>query len=699
MRIRIALLLCIMLFLCTVPPFKATDGTAMADASGIEWNAENVCWVERHYIASADEFSAFVNTKHEGEYARDGVRAPLVSEAYIGRDGAEKLLLSADEDWLIGIRTAIHIINADITIGESASVESFGSIYIESGCTLAVNGTLKNRGKEYVKGGFRLNCGIYVRDGGTLDARAGMYTGGGRLYKSANGAVTGIEHGGELRFSCAEELSAIIAQGCGEYAEIYADGAVTLDADCTLPNGAEIVIESGNSLNVAGGARLECSGSIWVNGGALTVDGGGEIALDDCNARVWANAEAGSLVNGQGLEDITAWYTRRSIASYADMEAATDGAYPAQYIHILDINTDVSIDRAWDIGENTLIYVHGGARLSICARTALYGALYVYAGAELNICAALTNEAYGSAAGVERGLCIYADGYAALGAGGEYAGGGQRRVYGSMDGFCHAETESGLNNALSGGAETVYISEDTVLTVTGRVYIPRGVRLVLLADARMSIADGALLVNMGTVEVCEGAALGISEKAQYIRGGAEKFTGTVTGLGAQPRLINQTTGQAVGLFNDASAEYAALCTDAVRSFDDMRLYYTLSMEGVEGITVTLGQDSALSAQCSLSSGGAAIEIYCGGAEAEEEICLNAELSGGKAENYRFRIRICANEGAYRLGDIDKDGRVSIRDAVLLCVNIANGDADADINGDGRLNIADAAALCGIILRG
>ena len=52
-----------------------------------------------------------------------------------------------------------------------------------------------------------------------------------------------------------------------------------------------------------------------------------------------------------------------------------------------------------------------------------------------------------------------------------------------------------------------------------------------------------------------------------------------------------------------------------------------------------------------------------------------------------------------MGDIDQSGRIDVRDAVLLCIKIAQGDADADINGDGRLNVADAAALCRIIFQG
>ena len=53
MRTHIALLLCIMLCLCAAPPSKALDGVFMANANEAEWNAENACWVERHYIAAA----------------------------------------------------------------------------------------------------------------------------------------------------------------------------------------------------------------------------------------------------------------------------------------------------------------------------------------------------------------------------------------------------------------------------------------------------------------------------------------------------------------------------------------------------------------------------------------------------------------------------------------------------------------------
>ena len=170
------------------------------------------------------------------------------------------------------------------------------------------------------------------------------------------------------------------------------------------------------------------------------------------------------------------------------MDAAFGGAYSDEIIHIIDVNTPVSINQAWNVGENMLIRVNGGARLTLNAAVTLSGALQVYNGAELNICAALTNEAYGNVAGVERGLCVFAGGTAMLASGGKYAGDGTRRVYGSMDGFCHAETEAELNAALSSGANTVYVSQDAIVAVNGAVSIPRGVTLKLLSGARLSTA-------------------------------------------------------------------------------------------------------------------------------------------------------------------------------------------------------------------
>lgn len=123
-------------------------------------------------------------------------------------------------------------------------------------------------------------------------------------------------------------------------------------------------------------------------------------------------------------------------------------------------------------------------------------------------------------------------------------GDGTRRVYGSMDGFCHAETEAELNAALSSGANTVHVSQDAIVAVNGAVSIPRGVTLKLLSGARLSIADGALLINTAAIELSETAALHISHGAQYIRGGEEKFSGTVTGLDPQLRLFNTTTARA-----------------------------------------------------------------------------------------------------------------------------------------------------------
>ena len=699
MRTHIALLLCILLCLCAAPPSKALGGIFMANVNEAEWNAENACWVERHYIAAADEFSAFVYAPRAEEYERDGVRAPLVCEAYIGSAESERLTLTLDGEWHIGIQTAVYLVNTELIIGESAAAVNYGSIYIESGSMLTVNGALENGAVEYVSGEFRLNCGIYIRDGGTLNALNGKYTGGGKLYKSANGAALGTEQGDVLRFSNGHELSALLAQ-CGEYAALYACGAVTLDSAFTLPYGAEIIINGGNSLTLAPGASLACTGNIWVNGGTLTVGGGANIAFGNAAARIWSNAEAGSSVIGPGLESITVRYTRKDVNSQADMDAALGGAYSDELIHIIDVNTPVSIKRAWSIGENMLIRVNGGARLTLNAAVTLRGALQVYNGAELNICAALTNEAYGSAAGVERGLCIFAGGRATLGAGGEYTGDGTRRVYGSMDGFCHAETEAELSAALSSGADTVFISQDAAATVSGVMSIPHGVTLALLSGARLSVADGALLINMGAIELNENAALHISNGAQYIRGGEEKFRGTVTGLDAQPRLFNTTTARTVGLFTDESAEYAPLCTDAVRMFEDMRLCYALGIgKGISGMDILLEDGSGLSAQWSMTDGGAEITLLGSGNETEEQICLNIAFADGTAGQYCFIIRLGATEGAYRLGDIDQSGRIDVRDAVLLCIKIAQGDTDADMNGDGRLNIADAAALCRIIFRG
>lgn len=699
MRTHIALLLCIMLCLCAAPPSKALDGVFMANANEAEWNAENACWVERHYIAAADEFSAFVYAPHAEEYERYGVRAPLVCEAYIGSADSERITITLDENWLIGIQTVVYLVNAELIIGENATAVNYGSIYIESGSTLTVNGTLENEAIEYVSGELRLNCGIYIRDGGTLNALNGKYTGGGKLYKSANGAALGTEQGDVLRFSNGHELSALLAQ-CGEYAALYARGAVTLDSAFALPYGAGMVIDGGNSLTLAPGASLTCTGNIWVNGGALTVSDGASITFGNAAARIWANAEAGSSVIGPGLESITVRYTKKGVNSQADMDAALGGAYSDELIHIIDVNTDVGINQAWDIGENLFIRVNGGARLTLNAAVTLSGALQVYNGAELNICAALTNEAYGSAAGVERGLCVFAGGRAMLAPGGKYAGDGTRRVYGSMDGFCHAETEAELNAALSSGADTVFISQDAAATVSGVMSIPRGVTLKLLSGARLSIADGALLINTGAIELSETAALHISHGAQYIRGGEEKFSGTVTGLDPQPRLFNSTTARTVGLFTDASAEYAILCTDAVRMFEDMRLCYALSIgKSIAGMDISFEDGSGLSAQWSTADGGAAITLLGCGSETEETVCLNIAFADGTAGQYCFIIRMGAAEGAYRVGDIDRSGRIDVRDAVLLCIKIAKGDADADINGDGRLNVADAAALCRIIFQG
>ncbi|MEI3424245.1 MAG: hypothetical protein V8Q85_04010 [Christensenellales bacterium] len=76
--------------------------------------------------------SAFVYAPHAEEYERYGVRAPLVCEAYIGSAESERLTLTLDDNWLIGIQTAVYLVNAEPIIGENATVVNYGSVYIES---------------------------------------------------------------------------------------------------------------------------------------------------------------------------------------------------------------------------------------------------------------------------------------------------------------------------------------------------------------------------------------------------------------------------------------------------------------------------------------------------------------------------------------------------------------------------------------
>ncbi len=131
----------------------------------------------------------------------------------------------------------------------------------------------------------------------------------------------------------------------------------------------------------------------------------------------------------------------------------------------------------------------------------------------------------------------------------------------------------------------------------------------------------------------------------------------------------------------------------------MRLCYALSIgKSIAGMDVSLEDGSGLSAQWSMTDGGAEITLLGRGSETGEQICLNIAFADGTAGRYCFIIRLSETEGAYRVGDIDRSGRIDVRDAVLLCIKIAKGDADADINGDGRLNVADAAALCRIIFQ-
>lgn len=225
------------------------------------------------------------------------------------------------------------------------------------------------------------------------------------------------------------------------------------------------------------------------------------------------------------------------------MDAAFGGAYSDEIIYIIDVNTPVSINQAWNVGENMLIRVNGGARLTLNAAVTLSGALQVYNGAELNICAALTNEAYGNVAGVERGLCVFAGGHGNACIPRQICGRWARGACTAHGRLLPCGNGSGAERGAFTGANTVHVSQDAIVAVNGAVSIPRGVTLKLLSGARLSIADGALLINTGAIELSETAALHISHGAQYIRGGEEKFSGTVTGLDPQLRLFNTTTAR------------------------------------------------------------------------------------------------------------------------------------------------------------
>ena len=72
-----------------------------------------------------------------------------------------------------------------------------------------------------------------------------------------------------------------------------------------------------------------------------------------------------------------------------------------------------------------------------------------------------------------------------------------------------------------------------------------------------------------------------------------------------------------------------------------------------------------------------------------------DLPAGEAGAQRFQI--------LRHGDVDGDGAIGVKDAVLLCRAIADGGAGAndmlsmDVDADGRLTVADLAYICRAIM--
>ena len=143
MRIHIARVLLIAVIICAFQAAPALGETGQSNS--IEWNEENSCWVENVYITTEQEFFAFIDSTRSDEYELNGVSAPLLTRAYIGSAGSETLGVSLSGNYTFPIQTEFYLVNASVTAAEGANIYAFGSIHIENGSSLIINGTLDNQ--------------------------------------------------------------------------------------------------------------------------------------------------------------------------------------------------------------------------------------------------------------------------------------------------------------------------------------------------------------------------------------------------------------------------------------------------------------------------------------------------------------------------------------------------------------------------
>ncbi len=698
MRIHIARVLLIAVIICAFQAAPALGETGQSNS--IEWNEENSCWVENVYITTEQEFFAFIGSSRSDEYELNGVSAPLLTSAYIGSAGGETLVVSLSGNYTFPIQTELHLVNASVTVAAGANVYAFGSIYIENGSSFIINGTLDNKTEYYALDDFKLNCGIYVRFGGKLDAQNGEYSGNGALYRSPGAEIPGIDIANAgLAFTSEDELIAILAEQ-NEYETLYAVGDIIISSDINLPYGTEIIIPKGGSIALNAGAKLTLAGNIWLDGGSFTANDGAELIISNDSARVWINAESASQLNCAGIDDKTARYINRRIETQTDMNTLLSEPNKSDTIRIIDINANITIDKAHTIAENEIININRG-KLTVSANLSLLGALRVYDNAELMLNAALTNRASGFTAGIERGLFVAPSGKVSIGTGGAYTGDGQANILGTMDGYCHAGTLADLTAALESGADAVYVDRNALITITDTLLIPEGVALKLRDNARLIVSPSALLINAGSVEMSESSQLKFEKGAEFIRLGREKFTGTVSGLENLVALTNESTGKAVCVYSGRSREYSEYCVDRVRAADGVQtaLTYRLSVpDAVKEVSLRLKEESDFVFQCAVMDGYVEITLYCGKAEARETIEIDLTYSDDTAASYAFTPELSENGGDYMLCDMNKDCRITVTDAVLYCRAVSSREAE-DINGDGEANVKDVWAICKKIMRG
>ena len=219
-----------------------------------------------------------------------------------------------------------------------SSFDITGDLTLEAGDNLCLNNDPVVTVQEGVTLTIKADATLLVYQGSSLVNNGtitvdtdGSLTGNGEFQN--NGTLNGKHTiaAAERETMTQQELMAAIESSDGSYS-LQAD--VTIESDCTLPEGFTVWVQSSGSLTVAAGATLTVDGQLSTTNGTITVDGtlvnNGNVTLDSSGSR-------GSIAVSGTLEN-NAW---------VDIESGTL-TFSGTYLTNLDGDGDSAGKVVWD---------------------------------------------------------------------------------------------------------------------------------------------------------------------------------------------------------------------------------------------------------------------------------------------------------------------------------------------------------------